>query len=146
MNVIESIEAKSIPVTETGCWIWLASTNDKGYGLLGLRGCSKLAHRASYEAYVGPIGDGQCVCHKCDTPACVNPLHLFTGTQAENIRDASRKRRLAGQQLTHCKWGHEFTPENTRIINGGTRQCCICHREQNLRYVRRKRAIGKPKP
>jgi hypothetical protein len=77
------------------CWLWTGCTNGK-YGRIGDGKSSrtKLAHRASYEMHFGPIPKGLWVLHRCDTPACVNPDHLFLGTRADNMKDAHEKGRI----------------------------------------------------
>src|SRR4051812_16104774 len=83
----ETIETYSMPVTECGCWIWLGA--GVRYGLAkGHR-----AHRLSWKAFRGPIQDGLHVLHKCDTPLCVNPDHLFLGTPLTNAADREAKGR-----------------------------------------------------
>jgi hypothetical protein len=85
-------------VNDRGCWIWTGATVDGGYGQfsLGRDGYASVvqqAHRWSYEHFVGAIPDGMCVLHRCDTPACVNPEHLFLGTQSDNMADMRAKGR-----------------------------------------------------
>jgi len=81
-------------IDENGCWIWLGSKNGCGYGSSRRGGKTIRMHRAFYERHVGPIPAGLLVCHKCDVRACVNPEHLFFGTNKDNMDDRDRKGRL----------------------------------------------------
>ena len=74
-----------------GCWLWIGAKSDMGYGAVRLGKLVAKASRVSYEIAHGPIPPGLVVRHTCDTPACVNPAHLVTGTQADNIRDRWNK-------------------------------------------------------
>jgi hypothetical protein len=85
-----------MPEPNSGCWIWLKSVNRKGYGQFKWDdGKTTLAHRASWKAHKGEIPTGLLVCHKCDVPACINPDHLFLGTDKDNCDDKLRKGREA---------------------------------------------------
>jgi hypothetical protein len=118
-----------------GCWLWTAATNLEGYGKIGMRRMDGthgllLAHRVSYEMAHGTgSANGKFVCHHCDNPRCVNPSHLFLGTNRENIMDRVSKGRSVNGNMrkTHCIRGHEFTPGNTRM-RGKKRQCRECLR------------------
>jgi len=79
------------------CWPWLGSIGTKmGYGLLNVEGRSISAHRFSFLLYYGEIPGGAHILHTCDNPPCVNPTHLRSGTNADNVADkVSRKRHLA---------------------------------------------------
>lgn len=97
------------------CWEWTASRNGGGYGLFWnkSRRTMDVAHRVSYEMNVGTLPKdtamgavGTLVCHRCDNPPCVNPAHLFIGSQADNMHDRKTKGRNADHRGTRnpkCK-------------------------------------------
>lgn len=125
-----------IPIA--GCWIYTGASNPEGYGRISIKCRLYYAHRLSYTLHKGPIPEGLVVCHRCDTPSCCNPEHLFAGTQSENLYDASRKeriKRIGGRpRWTHCKYGHEFTPANTVLSKTGSRACRTCRRARARVY------------
>ena len=97
-EILDRFTERCVPVTESGCWIWIGSLNTGGYGSIRIAGRMKTAHRLSWEIHNGPIppGDHQgatSVCHTCDEPSCVNPDHLFLGSHKQNMRDMARKKR-----------------------------------------------------
>ena len=83
-----------------GCWIWKAGDNGDGYGKFYIHVESgypqRYAHHVSWVLAYGDIPDGLWVLHKCDTPACIRPEHLFLGTQTDNMQDAAQKGRVKG--------------------------------------------------
>lgn len=97
-------------VDQTGgpdaCWPWMACRNRHGYGKVGVGGISVTAHRAVWELANGPIPAGLHVLHRCDNPPCVNPAHLFLGTNADNVEDKVRKgRSCAGERSGRYRHG-----------------------------------------
>lgn len=112
-------------VIKSGCWIWQGSTFTDGYGKCPRYGKTRRAHRVFYEELVGPIPDGLQVLHKCDTPLCVNPEHLWAGTCLENHQDMDRKgRRAPNPALVYPKRlkrgddNHMRTPEHRARMSG----------------------------
>ena len=85
-------------VTE-GCHVWLGNIHTNGYGTMIVNRKRRYAHRLAYTIANGPIPVGLYVCHKCDNHACVNPAHLFAGTQKDNIQDMDRKGRRVNSPL-----------------------------------------------
>lgn len=138
MNRAMDVLALAIPVPGPGCWLWLGPTAN-GYGVFNDQGRRVRAHRAAYEQANGPIPDGMVICHKCDTPSCVNPDHLFCGTQRDNVRDMAVKGRHRESQKAMCPAGHSLVPENL-TKRDDRRECLTCKRDRDRMGARKRRA------
>lgn len=116
-TVYQRFEEKFIPEALTGCWLWTAAQQKNGYGHIQFKGSVTLAHRVSYELYVGEIPDGMCVLHNCDTPQCVNPYHLFLGTQKDNMMDKKIKGRAeCPDRIGELSWSSKLKKEQVLSI------------------------------
>lgn len=151
-NFISRFESKF--VKKSGCWIWEASLNNKGYGQFSIkRSVNKLAHRISYQIYIGDIPKGLCVLHKCDNPKCVNPDHLFLGTKKDNMIDKENKNRgnhekasktmirkghNRGEKQWMCKLTNNDIIEIRKLHSKG-----LTHEEIASKYPVERRQIGK---
>lgn len=89
----QRFEQHYTPEALTGCWLWTAAVNKDGYGKVKVQGRDTTAHRWSWTLHNGPVPEGLHVLHRCDVPSCVNPAHLWLGTNLENDRDKRAKRR-----------------------------------------------------
>lgn len=102
------------------CWAWLAGRNRKGYGVVSAKpGQSRLSHVRSFLISVGATG-GFFVLHKCDNPRCVNPKHLFLGTNRDNMEDMREKgRSRRGSKHHNAKLQEESVLEIRQLLNSG---------------------------
>jgi len=108
-DVLERFEEKYIPVTNTGCWLWTGTLlgKNKLYGQMWYGKKKEKAHRISYELFNGPITDGLYVLHTCDVRSCVNPKHLYLGTQLQNMHDAyARGRKSRYDEVANLRRGN----------------------------------------
>ena len=98
LRPIDRVVSNCIPEPNSGCWLWLGTTNGR-YPQIKIKKKNVYAHRISCESVHGPIGDLSAL-HKCDNPICVNPEHLYPGTQKQNVEDCrSRGRPRGGARL-----------------------------------------------
>lgn len=89
--------ARACPEPNTGCWLWTGSTQNGGYGATFQNGRLRRAPRVAYALAHGPVPAGMFVCHHCDTPACINPDHLFLGSPKDNTADMYAKGRATSR-------------------------------------------------
>lgn len=114
-------------ITPTGCWIWLGPQNKSGYGrTFTAHNRYWLTHRLAYTVFIGPIPDGDQVLHRCDTPLCFNPEHLWSGTQSDNTRDAAVKGRARGGRPTTMT--ADSVRELRRLAREGVRNADLARR------------------
>lgn len=148
----EKLINRSIPEPNTGCWLWSGS-NTYRYGVIKIPDGNRsqiYAHRASYEVFIGDIPCGMFVCHKCDTPLCINPAHLWLGTHSENIKDSFNKGRQKHIKenyfislIKYCKSGHhDWIQENIYSYKRNNRivkSCRMCWNEARRRRLNKEK-------
>lgn len=132
---------KFIPVPESGCWIWTAHCSEDGYGTFRAQSYKMMkAHRYSFEALKWPIPLGLQLDHLCRVRCCVNPDHLEIVDNRTNCLRGYGPTSLNAKK-THCKYGHEFTQDNTGPQTSGGRSCRICSRRIKAAYKKRKKMV-----
>lgn len=132
---VNKFEGKVFPEPMSGCWLWVGGTTRGGYGVFYWSGSKHIrAHRAAYEIYNGPIPEGAHVLHKCDTPGCVNPNHLFVGTHSDNMRDMAKKGRakvprpsVQGENSSSSKLSEEDVKSIRKRRRNGEKQAKLAN-------------------
>lgn len=110
----------NIEVAPSGCFNWKLFRNKKGYGRMKVDGQHRPAHRVSYQVFRKAVPEGLFVLHECDNPACVNPAHLFLGTNLDNVRDSVAKgRNSRGERHGRSKLSDANIQEVTKRYSGG---------------------------
>lgn len=128
---------------ERGCWIWAGTMHPSGYGTWG----KQLAHRKSWELANGPIPEGAWILHHCDHKPCVNPLHLYAGSRAENVQDALDRGRIKPTRKATCPKGHRKEGDNLIVAKSRGREvfrCRTCDNDRKAASARRVRRESGP--
>lgn len=134
----EQFTARYVPVTESGCWLWIGDVRDHGYGTMGYQGVRDYAHRISYRLFKGIIPEDFDIDHLCRVRCCVNPEHLEAVTHRENCLRGVSPAAVAYKKM-YCVNGHELFGDNVLIMASRPRKrvCRACSRERMRRRKQR---------
>lgn len=116
-----------MPVTESGCWIWLKHLTNTGYGSLRVNAKNTLAHRFAYSTLRVPLLAEECLDHLCRVRCCVNPDHLEIVSRGENVLRGNTIAAMHKAKRS-CIYGHPFDSVNTHLTRLGHRRCRTCDR------------------
>lgn len=138
--MLERLMERTVKNIDSGCWEWVGSVNEDGYGRFKSKDKTRRVHRVSYEVHVGPIPAGLQVLHHCDNPRCINPDHLFIGTHDDNMRDRDAKLRMArGSSIGGAKITEDLAVDIVSSFNSGEKVRDISSRidmkKQTIRAV-----------
>lgn len=97
----------------SGCWLWMGPVDENGYARFRVGARKARMHRWAFETLVRPLSRSEIVCHKCDVPACVNPSHMFIGSQRDNVEDKVKKGRQSVGRKSPCA---KLTEDQVRDI------------------------------
>lgn len=133
----ERLWSRLEPDLNSGCWLWNGPVWANGYGVIGRGGRDGGtfgAHRAAWEVTNGPIPPGMNVCHRCDTPPCINPAHLFLGTTADNIADKTAKGRTPHGERQYSAYLTEDLVREMRAAHGRGHSTAAIARVVGMNY------------
>ncbi|MGV8919532.1 MAG: HNH endonuclease signature motif containing protein [Pseudomonas sp.] len=102
----------------SGCREYTGFIDKDGYGVIKVNGFNQRAHRASYAAFNGPIGEGKVIMHSCDNRSCIEPEHLSEGTQLANVLDCKAKGRMGTRGRPKCSFVEFDESMRDDILNG----------------------------
>lgn len=129
-------------IEDDGCLLWTGTSDPDGYGLAALRGTKKRWKTFRVNRLVLALKLDRPLTawalHHCDVPGCINPEHLYEGTQKDNERDKLARGRHALAKRTHCKNNHEFAKHSRPRADGRGRTCTACLKEREERYKKTK--------
>lgn len=129
------------PEPNSGCFLWTAGCDEKGYALFRFKGVTYRAHRFSYELHKGKIPKALMIDHLCSVRCCVNPAHLEAVSAQENALRTVHRGRHQHAKKTHCINGHPYAGENLIRING-ERRCRACLKANSRRHQARRKAAS----
>lgn len=133
-DTLRKLERNSIIDPITGCWLWQGAISKSGYGNIRYNDNQISTHRFSAYMFLDfDLDSDVWILHKLECPYkhCWWSEHIYIGTPKENTRDADTfGRQKRGRYKTHCPYGHEYSPENTRINKRGAQECRTCGRNR----------------
>lgn len=139
----EKVNKNGPLLIDTKCWEWTGAKKKAGYGFIGLNYKNYYAHRLAYEFYYKVLPKEQHVLHKCDNPSCVNPEHLFLGSQVDNMKDMNLKNRHAvGEKTNINKLTDKEVIEIRNKYSSGIPNKTLC-KEYNVSHATIHRVVYK---
>lgn len=130
---------KRVEITNN-CWIWRGGKRVREYGSFDLDGKTQLAHRVSYQLFIGEIPTGMLILHKCDVPSCVNPNHLYIGNQLDNMNDATKRKRFP-PRIGEGNGRAKLTEKDVLVIRSDFKGTPVSARKLGEKYSVTKEAI-----
>lgn len=132
-------------ISPEGCWLWTGYLDPGGYARVTIDDVRTVAHRVSWEYFVGPIPEGLTIDHRCRQRSCINPYHLEVVSLRDNILRGNATGAVNARK-TQCSKGHPLSGPNLYTTPQGRRICRVCRRVNARRRMRAWRAKPKATP